>query len=440
MRTKVIIMGAAGKDFHVFNTCYRENPFYEVIAFTATQIPNIEGRVYPKELAGKYYKKGIPIYPETELTSLIKKYKVNKVVFAYSDVSYEYIREKEILARKAGADFVLPDTYSVMLPVKKPVIAVCAVRTGCGKSPTSRKILDHLKKIGKKVAVVRHPMPYGDLRKQVIEKFTKVEDFKRYKCTIEEIEEYEHHVLRGNIVFAGTDYQKIKEAVEREADIVVWDGGNNDIPFFKPDLHITIVDPHRVGHELTYYPGKINFLIADVLVMNKLDSAGKNDVRKLEKNIEEYNPKAILVKANSLVKAEDAHLVKGKRVLVVEDGPTHTHGGMKFGAGTIIAKKFKAEEIIDPRPYLVGSLIETFKKYPHIGKLLPAMGYDEKQVKDLEKTINKCPVDTVIIGTPINLARIINIKKPYVYARYETKEISHPDFAEIIDSFLEKHK
>lgn len=431
-KTKVLIMGAAGKDFHVFNTIYRNNSFYEVVAFTATQIPNIEGRKYPTVLSGRLYPKGIPIYPESQLTYLIKKFKVNTVVFSYSDVSYEYIREKEILVRNAGADFILPDPYSIMLPSKKPVIAVCAVRTGCGKSQTSRRVLDYLKQMGKKVSVIRHPMPYGDLSKQIVQKFTKLEDLKKHKCTIEEIEEYEPHIMRGNTLFAGVDYEKILRTAEKESQVIVWDGGNNDLPFFKPDIFITILDPHRAGHELSYYPGKVNFLMANVLVINKIDSAKTSDLIKVLKNIKEYNPKAILVKANSPISVANPNVIKNKTVLVVEDGPTHTHGGMKFGAGMLAALKFKAKEIIDPRPYLVGTLKETFKKYPKIGRLLPAMGYSPEQINDLEETINRCPCDSVIIGTPINLARIIKINKPFVRATYELQEIGKPTLKEVL--------
>jgi predicted GTPase len=436
MRKRIVIMGAAGKDFHVFNTKYRNNEFYEVVGFTATQIPHIGGRTYPPELSGPLYPDGIPVYEEKDLSDLIKRLRVDKVVFGYSDVSYEYIRKKESMVREAGADFILPGTYTTMIPSKKPLIAVCAVRTGCGKSQTTRRILEIIKDRGKKGVVIRHPMPYGELVKQNVQRFATLQDLHTQNCTIEEMEEYEPHIERGNVVFAGVDYEQIVRAAEAEADVIVWDGGNNDTPFYKPDLHVTVLDPHRAGHELLYHPGKINFILADVLVLNKLDSADEDAVNVVLKNIGEYNPKARLVRARSPITVHEPDMIWGQRVLVVEDGPTLTHGDMKYGAGILAAKKYGAREIVDPRPFLVGSLANTFKKYPGIGSLLPAMGYGKEQILDLEATINGTECDTVIVATPINLRRILHINKPSLRVTYDLEEIGSPDFDEILDAFI----
>jgi predicted GTPase len=435
-RTKVIIMGAGGRDFHVFNTLYRDNPFYEVVCFTAAQIPFIDRRIYPKRLAGKLYEKGIPIYSEKELYPLIKKFRVDKVVFAYSDVSYEYISEREKVVRSAGADFILPDPWYTMLTSIKPVIAVCAVRTGAGKSPVSRKVLEILKKMNKKAVVIRHPMAYGNLSRQIVQRFAKEEDLRKYKCTIEEIEEYEPHIKRGNVVYAGADYEKILKKAEKEADVIVWDGGNNDTPFIKPDIYITVLDPYRAGDELNYFPGKINFLMANVLIVNKVDSAPKKGVDEVIKNAKKYNPKAYLIKGKLNIFVENSEIINNKEVLVIEDGPTTTHGNMKLGAGVLAAKKYNAKKLVDPRPYLSGSLIQTFNEYPDIGLLLPAVGYSAEQIKDLENTINKAKCDIVIIATPIDLGKRLKINKPYVRVRYEFEEIGEPKLENIINDLL----
>ncbi len=436
MTERIVIMGAAGKDFHVFNTCYRGREDARVVAFTATQIPHIDGRIYPPTLAGPYYPKGIPILPEEELPEIIRREKVDKVIFAYSDVSYEYVAEREKIAREAGADFETAPVEEAMLPAEKPVIAVCAVRTGCGKSQTTRRVSEILKEKGLTCVVVRHPMPYGDLVKQRVQRFASVEDMVAQNCTIEEMEEYEHHITRGNVVYAGVDYEAILREAEKEADVVLWDGGNNDIPFFKPDLWITVLDPHRPGHELLYYPGKENFLRAKVLVVNKVDSADPANVEKVLANAREYNPSALVIKANSPVTLSDPDAVRGKRVVVVEDGPTLTHGGMTYGAGTIAAKKFGAAEIVDPKPYFQGAMRETLRKYPHIGKLVPAMGYGEKQLKDLQATLEAVPCDVVVVATPIDLARVVEIRKPNVRVFYSLEEITRPGLAEAISQVL----
>jgi predicted GTPase len=428
----ILIMGAAGKDFHVFNTIYRDRPEFHVVAITATQIPNIDDRKYPAQLAGKLYPDGIPIKPERSLASLIKKDKVDEVVFAYSDVSYEYIEGKRKLVEEAGAKFSLPDPNATMIRSSKPVVAVCAVRTGAGKSQTSRRVVDILTKKGKKVVVVRHPMPYGDLVRQEVQRFATMADMEKHECTIEEMEEYEPHIQKGVILYAGVDYGKILRQAEKEADVVIWDGGNNDTPFYKPDVHITIADPLRPGHELLYYPGRVNFEMAGCILINKCDSAAAADVAKIVENAGKHNPGATIIKANSPIFVEQPELIKGKRVLAVEDGPTLTHGGMKFGAGVLAAKRFGAKELVDPRPFLTGSLADTFKQYPGIGILLPAMGYGPKQVKDLEETINKVDCDTVIIGTPIDLNRIIKISRPNVRVRYELEEIGRPTLEDIL--------
>ena len=433
MKKKVIIMGAAGKDFHVFNTCYREREEFEVVSFTATQIPNIDGRKYPPELSGPLYPNGIPIEEEAKLPELIKQYGVDEVVFSYSDVSYEYISHKEQIVRNAGADFQLAQVQRCMLPSKKPVIAICAIRTGCGKSQTTRRVVEILKKQGKKVVVCRHPMPYGDLVKQKVQHFGCLEDMDKHECTIEEREEYEPHINNDTVVYAGVDYQAILDEAEKEADVVLWDGGNNDIPFFKPDLHITIVDPLRPGHEMLYYPGKVNFELADVILFNKMDGATEANVNTILENLKKVNSKATVIKANSAVNVADPSLIKGKKVLCVEDGPTVTHGEMQTGAGVVAAQRNEVASIIDPRPYLKGTLVDTFKTYPNIGSLLPAMGYGKQQIEDLQATINNCECDTVVIATPINLERLIKINKPTVRVTYDLDEIGEPNLEKIIN-------
>lgn len=435
-KRKVIIMGAAGRDFHNFNVFYRDNDAYEVVAFTATQIPNIEGRKYPAALAGALYPTGIPIHPEEELIDLIKKHQVNDVVFSYSDVSHQYVMDKGSIALAAGANFKLLGTRETMLESKAPVVAVVAVRTGSGKSQTSRRVCELLREKGKKLVVVRHPMPYGDLVKQKVQRFETEEDFKKHDCTIEEIEEYEHHINEGTVVYAGVDYEAILRQAEQEADVIIWDGGNNDTPFYKPNITITVADPHRPGHELNYYPGEVNLRIADAVIINKIDSAYPEHIDQVRNNIAQANPKALVIEAASPISVDDPSVIRGKRVLVVEDGPTLTHGDMTFGAGTIAARKFGALEIVDPRPYTVGSIKDTFKKYPNIGILLPAMGYGDKQKKDLEDTINKTDCDAVIVGTPIDLRKIIDIKKPNVRVRYDLSEIGRPNLTDALKSLL----
>jgi len=436
-RRKVLIMGAAGRDFHNFNTVYRDNEFYEVVAFTATQIPNIEGRKYPAVLAGGLYPEGIPIYPESELVDLIKKYSVDEVVFSYSDVSFQYVMERASLAMAAGADFRLLGTRHTMLKASVPVVAVVAIRTGCGKSQTSRKVARLLREQGLRVVAVRHPMPYGDLVKQRIQRFGTIDDLKKNHCTVEEMEEYEPHIIHGTIVYAGVDYEAILREAEKEADVIVWDGGNNDMPFFRPDLIITVTDPHRPGHELTYYPGETNLRMANVVVINKVETAQPENVNIVRENVRRVNPSATIVEAASPIRIDDETAIRGKRVLVVEDGPTLTHGGMSYGAGILAAKKYGAAEIVDPRPYAVKSIAETFQKYPNTGSLLPAMGYGTEQVRDLEKTINRVPCDTVIIGTPVDLRRVISINKPTVRVTYDLEEITKPDLREILKNFMD---
>lgn len=431
-RERIIIMGAAGRDFHNFNVYFRDNEDYEVVAFTATQIPDIEGRVYPKSLAGKLYPKGIPIEPEEKLYDLIKKHKISQVVFAYSDVPHEYVMHKASIVNAAGADFRLLGPENTMIKSKKPVISICAVRTGCGKSQTTRAVCQYFIDKGKKVVAIRHPMPYGDLEKQRCQRFATLKDLDRYECTIEEREEYEPHINRGVVVYAGVDYEEIIREAEKEADVIIWDGGNNDFPFYKPDLEIVVVDPHRPGHEMKYYPGETNFRRADVIIINKIDSANIEDIEYLRKNILKINPDAIVVDAASPIFVDNYEKIQGKTVLVVEDGPTLTHGEMKYGAGIIAARKFGAGEIIDPRPYTVGTITETFKKYPGIGTLLPAMGYGKKQIKDLEKTINKVKCDLVISATPIDITRLIKVNKPILNVRYELDVIGLPKLEDIL--------
>jgi len=435
MATKVLIMGAAGKDFHVFNTCYRGNKDYEVVAFTATQIPDIENRIYPPVLSGELYPNGIPIMSERKLTEIIQTSKVDQVIFAYSDVSYEYVERKRRLAEAAGAKFSAAPVDETMIPSVKPIVAICAVRTGSGKSQTTRRALGILRDKGRRVVAIRHPMPYGDLSKQICQRFAGIEDMEKHNCTIEEMEEYEPHIAMGAVVYAGVDYEKILHEAEKEADVILWDGGNNDTPFFKPNLYITVADPHRAGHELVYYPGRINFERADVIVINKIDTADKKNIDIVLANAKEHNPKAIIVMAESPVTVEKPELIRGKRVLVIEDGPTLTHGDMKIGAGTIAARQCGAAELVDPRPYIVGKMKETFHKYPDIGVLLPAMGYSRQQIRDLEATVNACQCDSVIIGTPIDLGRIIKINKPHTRVTYELAEVGSPNLKELLAKF-----
>ncbi|MCK4667502.1 GTPase [Candidatus Dependentiae bacterium] len=432
MAKKVIIMGAAGRDFHNFNVYFRTNKEYEVVAFTATQIPDIDDRKYPKELAGEFYPEGIPIYAEEDLKDLIKKHNVKEVYFSYSDVKHTYVMREASIVQAAGADFVLLGPASTMLKSNKPVISICAVRTGCGKSQTTRKVLEVLKEAGKKCAVIRHPMPYGDLVAQRVQKFKTMEDLVKYKCTIEEREEYEPHIMEGNLLLAGVDYQEILNEAEKEADFIVWDGGNNDFSFFKPDLNIVVTDPHRSGHELRYYPGETNFRMADVIVINKVDTAKQAGIDEIKENIKKFNPSAKIVMGNSPVSVDDPEAIKGKKVLVIEDGPTLTHGEMEFGAGYVAAQNCGVKEIIDPRPYAVGSITETYKKYSHVSKILPAMGYGEKQIAELEETINKADVDYVVVATPIDLGKLIKIDKPSVRVQYKLEEVGHPDLKDII--------
>ncbi len=429
---RTIIMGAAGRDFHNFNVFFRDNPDYEVVAFTATQIPNIEGRTYPPELAGKQYPKGIPIYPESELTRLIKDLKVDQVVFAYSDVSHEYVMHKASEAIAAGADFRLMGLNSTMITSSKPVVSVCAVRTGCGKSQTTRRVSLILRDMGYKVAVIRHPMPYGDLAKQAVQRFATYEDLDKYECTIEEREEYEPHLDNGMIVYAGVDYEAILRRAEQEADIILWDGGNNDLPFYKSDLHIVVADPHRPGHEVKYHPGEANARIADVFIINKVDTAEPEAVLEVRENLHSINPDALILEAASPIFVENPDAIRGKRVLVVEDGPTLTHGGMAYGAGWVAAKRFGAAEIVDPRPYAVGSIRETYAKYPNTGAVLPAMGYGKEQIRELEETINRADADLVIVGTPIDLRRLMKINKPSDRVRYELQIIGAPTLEDIL--------
>lgn len=439
-RIKVIIMGAAGRDFHNFNTVFRDNRKYDVVAFTATQIPNIDGRKYPAALAGPLYPKGIPILPEEELAGAIERFGVDEVVFSYSDVSHQYVMEKASLAMAHGADFKVLGTRHTMLKAKVPVVAVVAVRTGSGKSQTSRKVCSYLRSQGKRVVAIRHPMPYGDLVKQKVQRYASIADLKKFKCTVEEMEEYEPHIVEGGIIYAGVDYEAILRKAEKEADIIVWDGGNNDMPFYKSDLTITVVDPHRPGHELTYYPGSTNVRLADVIVINKVDSAAPENITTVIRNVASINPHATIIQANSRIDVENEEVIRGNKVLVVEDGPTLTHGEMAYGAGMLAAKRFGAREIIDPRPYAVKSIAATYEKYPNTGTLLPAMGYGDTQVKDLETTINHVPCDAVIIGTPIDLRRIINIKKPSTRVAYSLDEKTKPDLEDVLHKFLHKEK
>lgn len=437
-RIRTIIMGAAGRDFHNFNTFYRDNEKYDVVAFTATQIPNIEGRKYPTELAGKLYPEGIDIYPESELPELIKKFDVDEVVFAYSDVPYDYVMHKAALVNGLGADFRLMGTKETQVESTKPVVAICAVRTGCGKSQTTRRVAEILQDMGLKVAAIRHPMPYGDLVKQRVQRFATYADLDKHECTIEEREEYEPHIDSGVIVFAGVDYEAILREAEKEVDVILWDGGNNDFSFYKTDLLITVVDPLRPGHESAYYPGEVNTRMADVVVINKVDTADAEDIMKVRENVQALNPNAVIIEAASPISVDDPSAIRGKRVLVVEDGPTLTHGGMKIGAGWVAARRFGAGEIVDPRPFAVGELAATFEKYPETGSILPAMGYGEQQIRDLEKTIDAADVELVVIGTPIDLTRVLKINKPSQRVGYSLSEIGKPDLEDVLTQKLGK--
>jgi predicted GTPase len=441
MKKNVIIIGAAGRDFHNFNTYFRGNDSFNVVAFTAAQIPDIDGRKYPAELAGELYPDGIPIFAEEDLTRLIREHEVDDCVFSYSDVTYDKVMSMSALVNASGANFMLLGPHDTMVESCKPVIAVGAVRTGCGKSQTSRRIIEHLMSKGLKVVAIRHPMPYGDLVAQKVQRFANIDDLAKHDCTIEEMEEYEPHVVRGNVIYAGVDYEAILRAAETDpdgCDVVVWDGGNNDFPFYKPDLNITVVDPHRAGHELSYYPGEVTLRLADVVVINKIDTAGPEGIQQVRQNIAKVNPDAIVIDAASPISVDNPALIKGKKVLVVEDGPTLTHGQMTIGAGTVAAMKYGAVECVDPRPYTVGKLSETFEIYPGIGSLLPAMGYGEQQIQDLEDTINNTECDSVIIGTPIDLSRIIKINKPSTRVYYDLQEIGYPDLGVVLDDFLEE--
>jgi predicted GTPase len=429
---KTLIMGAAGRDFHNFNVFFRDNKDYEVVAFTATQIPNIDGRKYPAELAGTLYPKGIPIYPESDLVKLIKENQVDQVVFAYSDVPHEYVMHKASTVLAAGADFRLMGTRLTQIKSVKPVVSICAVRTGSGKSQTTRRVSQILKGMGYRVAAIRHPMPYGDLVKQKVQRFATYADLDKNECTIEEREEYEPHIDNGVIVYAGVDYEAILRQAEKEVDIVLWDGGNNDFPFYVSDLQIVVADPHRPGHEYIYHPGETNVRAADVFVINKVDTANTESVMKVRNTLHELNPEAQIIEAASPLFVDNPDSIRGKRVLVIEDGPTLTHGGMAYGAGWVAARRFGASEIVDPRPFAVGSILETYRKYPSTGPILPAMGYGDEMVKDLENTINRADVDMVVSGTPIDLTRIIKVNKPMQRVRYELQEIGQPTLDDIL--------
>ena len=440
---KILIIGAAGRDFHNFNTFYRDNPAYKVVAFTAAQIPDIANRKYPAALAGQLYPEGIPIYAQDQLEQLIKDLGVDECVFAYSDVPYAVVMGIGARVNAAGADFAMLGHKNTMLKSVKPLIAVGASRTGCGKSQTTRRIAEILMANGLKVIAIRHPMPYGDLEAQKVQRFATIDDLVRHHCTIEEMEEYEPHIARGNVIYAGVDYEAILRAAENDpsgCDVILWDGGNNDFPFYRPDLMITVVDPHRPGHELSYYPGEITVRLADVIVINKIDSADFENIQALRNNIERINPRAVVVDAASTISVEKPEIIRGKRVLVVEDGPTLTHGEMKIGAGIVAARRFGAAEIIDPRPYATGKLAETFRIYPNIGKLLPAMGYGDEQVRDLAATIERTDCDSVVIATPIDLKRIIQINKPSTRVEYALQEIGRPDMRDVLAGFVKKIK
>ncbi len=443
IRKNVIIIGAAGRDFHNFNIRFRNDESYNVVAFTAAQIPDIDGRKYPEELAGKLYPGGIPIFPEAELPELIKKLRADVCVFSYSDVTYQKVMSVSAIVNAAGADFLLMGPESTMVKSSRPVIAVGAVRTGCGKSQTSRRVIEILMKKGLRVVAVRHPMPYGKLAEQKVQRYASIDDLAKYKCTVEEMEEYEPHIVRGNVIYAGVDYEAILRKAEKDpagCDVILWDGGNNDFPFFKPDLMITVTDPHRAGHELRYYPGEVTLRLADVVVVNKIDTSSPESIQTVRESIEKVNPGATVIDGASPIRVDDPSVIRGKRVLAIEDGPTLTHGEMKIGAGIVAARKFGAAEIVDPKPFTVGRLRETFELYPGIGTLLPAMGYGEQQLKDLEKTINNTDCDSVIIATPIDLNRIIKIRKPNTRVYYDLQEIGDPNLTQVLDEFIEKHK
>jgi predicted GTPase len=442
-RKNVIIIGAAGRDFHNFNTCFRDNDDYRVVAFTAAQIPDIAGRKYPVELAGKLYPDGIPIYAEADLEKLIKEFLVDECVFSYSDIPYNRVMHIGARVNVAGADFKMLGAGQNMLKSTKPVVAVGAVRTGCGKSQTSRRVIEILMKMGLKVVAVRHPMPYGNIAEQKVQRYATLADLVKHKCTIEEMEEYEPHVTRGNVIYAGVDYQAILTAAENDpdgCDIILWDGGNNDFPFYKPDLCITVTDPHRAGHELSYYPGEITLRLADVVVINKIDTSSPENIQIVRENITLVNPNALVIDAASPITVDKPGLIRGKACLAIEDGPTLTHGEMKIGAGTVAALKWGASKLVDPREYAVGKIKETFQTYPNIGTLLPAMGYGKQQVTDLEKTINATPCDVVVIGTPIDLNRIVKISKPTVSVTYELQEIGSPNLQMVLEDFMKKMK
>lgn len=434
-KKRILIMGAAGRDFHNFNVVYRDNKDTEVVAFTAAQIPNIDDRKYPSELSGKLYPDGIPIYPEEELSELIRKERIDEVVFSYSDVSHEYVMQRASKALAAGANFKLLSPERTWIRSTRPVIAVCAIRTGCGKSQTSRKIVRLLTDAGKKVIAIRHPMPYGDLTKQICQRFASFDDLERYNCTIEEREEYEPYIDRGLVVYAGIDYEKILREAEKEAEIIIWDGGNNDAPFYKPDVYVTVLDPLRTGHERTYHPGETNFLKADVLVVNKYEQANPEQIDSLRNSIREANPNAQVICGASKITIDNPDAVKDKRVLVIEDGPTLTHGGMSFGAGIVAAKEFGAALIVDPRPYAVGSIKEAYEKYPQLGKLVPALGYYPKQLRELEQTIRNTPCDAVIVASPIDIRRVIKIEQPAYRVSYHLEEIDHPNLKDVLSKY-----
>ncbi|MDD4004454.1 MAG: cyclic 2,3-diphosphoglycerate synthase [Elusimicrobiaceae bacterium] len=436
MAKNIIIMGAAGRDFHNFNVLYRDNPEYNVVAFTAFQIPGIDGRKYPAKLAGRLYPSGIDIYDESELPKLIKEHKAEEVIFSYSDVNFVDLMKKGSLVTACGADFKILDASRTMIKSSKPVIAVCAVRTGCGKSQTTRKIAELLKKAGKKVVAIRHPMPYGDLVAQTCQRYAEYADLEKHKCTIEEMEEYEPHIREGHVVYSGVDYGVILAEAEKEADVILWDGGNNDTPFYKPDLHIVVADPHRPGHEMLYYPGMTNAIMADVVIINKVDTATRENIDLVRSNISRINPNATIIEADSPCDLETAVDLKGKKVLVVEDGPTLTHGEMEYGAAYIAAKNAGAGEIVSPKQYAVGSILETYKKYGHVSKILPAMGYGKKQIAELEETINKVPCDVVLIGTPIDLGKLLKIEKPATRVFYSYKDRSEPTLKQVVDKVL----
>jgi len=441
-RKRILILGAAGRDFHNFNTCYRDDETAQVVGFTAAQIPDIADRLYPPELAGPLYPEGVPIFDEGELPELIRRLEVDNCVFSYSDVSYQHVMHLSAVVNAAGANFVLLGTRATMLKSRKPLIAVCATRTGAGKSQTARRIVRLLMEIGLRVVTIRHPMPYGNLKNQRVQRFAEIADLQRNHCTIEEMEEYEPHITRGNVIYAGADYEAILRAAEDDpdgCDLIVWDGGNNDFAFYRPDLLITVMDPHRAGHELSYYPSEINLRMADVVIINKIDSARPEDIITVRENVANVNPLATVIEAASPLRVDDPGILRGKRVLAVEDGPTLTHGGMTFGAGVLAARKLGAAELVDPRPWAVGKIAETFATYPDIGALLPAMGYSEQQLRDLEKTINRTECDAVVIGTPIDLTRIIKIKKPHTRVYYDLQEIGEPTLYTVLDAFIRRY-